>query len=430
MKGLGFDSYSFSALICVNLPPDHLRMQMKKKIVLLCIVALLAGSSSCGKKEEKAAEKVAAVTGLKVETVKAFPQEDFYEAAATVRSKTTSVLSSRIMGYIVAIHVREGDRVRAGQLLVEIENREAAAQLRKAQAGLREAQEMLQETERMIQANESAKTAAEAEQSLAASTFNRYQALLERKSVSQQEFDEIQARYRGKTAEVERIKEMLGSMQAKKEQVLARIDQANAEISQAQVYFDYGRIQSPLQGIVTQKQAEVGVLAAPGVPLLTLEDDARYRLEATVEESKLGKIRLGDSVRVIIDALGDQEMTGRVGEVQPIADPASRSSVVKIDLPESMIKKAPGRILRSGLYGKARFAVGKKEIITIPHKAIFQRGQLLQVFVVDPSQTARLRLIKTGKIYGERIEVLSGLGEGEKIIVQGLERVNDGTRVE
>jgi RND family efflux transporter MFP subunit len=417
-------------LICVNLRPNILRIKMKKKIVFICIIAVLAASSSCGKKEEKAPEKAAAVTEVKVETVKASTQEDFYEAAATVRSKTTSVLSSRIMGYILAIHVREGDRVQAGQLLMEIENREAAAQLRKAQAGLREAREMLRETERLIQANESAKTAAEAEQSLAASTFNRYQTLLERKSVSQQEFDEVQARYRGKTAEVDRTQEMLRSVQAKRDQVLARIDQAKAEISQAQVHVDYGRIQSPIRGIVTQKQGEVGVLAAPGTPLLTLEDDARYRLEATVEESKLGKIRLGDSVRVIIDAVGDQEWTGRVGEVQPTADPASRSSLVKIDLPEGLIKKAPGRILRSGLYGKARFAVGKKELITIPHKAIFQRGQLVQVFVIDSFQMARLRLIKTGKIYGERIEILSGLGEGEKIIVEGVERVNDGNRIE
>ena len=403
---------------------------MKKNRSLLLFLILVVGVSSCGKKEEKSPEKVGVVTGVRVEEVKTSAQDDLYEAAATVRSKTTSAVSSRIMGSILAIHVKEGDQVQPGQLLVEIDNREAATQLMKAQAGFREAQEMLQETERMIQATESSRTAVEAEQSLAASTFNRYQALLERKSVSQQEFDEAQARYRGKSAEVERTKEMLRSMQARREQVLARIDQAKAGISQAQVFVGYGRIQSPTQGIVTQKQAEVGVLAAPGAPLLTLEDDTRYRLEAAVEESRLGKIRLGDSVRVIIDALGDQEWTGRVGEVQPTADPASRSSLVKIDLPENLIKRAPGRVLRSGLYGKARFAVGKKEIITIPHKAIFQRGQLLQVFVVDPSQTARLRLIQTGRIYGERIEVLSGLGEGEKIIVEGIERVKDGNRVE
>jgi RND family efflux transporter MFP subunit len=416
--------------ICGNLRSNILRMKMKKKMVLLCMVVLLAGFPSCGKKEEKRPEKGAAVTGVKVETVKVSPQEDFYEAAATVRSKTTSVLSSRVMGYIMAVHVAEGDRVQAGQLLLEIDNREAAAQLRRAQAGLREAEEMLQETERMIQANASAKIAAEAEQSLAASTFYRYQALLERKSVSQQEFDEAQARYRAKTAEVERVQEVLRSMQAKREQVVARIDQARAEISQAQVSVEYGRIQSPIRGIVTQKLAELGVLAAPGTPLLTVEDDTRYRLEAAVEESKLGKIRLGDSVRVTIHALGDREWIGRVEEVQPTADPASRSSWVKIDLPEGLLKKAPGRILRSGLYGKARFSAGKREVITIPHKAVFQRGQLLQVFVVDSSQTARLRLIRTGKVYGERIEVLSGLGEGEKIVVEGVERVNDGNRIE
>ncbi|MGE5254582.1 MAG: efflux RND transporter periplasmic adaptor subunit, partial [Planctomycetaceae bacterium] len=333
---------------------------MNKNVPLFFVLMLAVGVSSCGKEEEKAAEKVAVVTGVKVETAKISTEEDLYEAVATVRSKTTSVLSSRIMGTIVAIHVKEGDRVQPGQLLLEIDNREASAQLKKAQAGLREAQEMLRETERMIQASEAAKTAAEADQSLAASTFNRYQALWERKSVSQQEFEEVQARYRGKTAEVQRTQEMLQSMQARKEQVLARIDQAKAEISQAQIFVGYGRIHSPLRGIVTQKQAELGVLAVPGTALLTLEDSARYRLEASVEESALRKIHLGDSVRVSIDALGNQEWTGRVGEIQPTADPASRSSLVKIDLPEALITKAPGRVLRSGLYGKARFAMRKK----------------------------------------------------------------------
>jgi RND family efflux transporter MFP subunit len=405
-------------------------MKMNKNVPLFFVLMLAVGVSSCGKEEEKAAEKVSVVTGVKVETAKISTEEDLYEAVATVRSKTTSVLSSRIMGTIVAIHVKEGDRVQPGQLLLEIDNRDAAAQLKKARAGLREAEERLRETERMIQASEAAKTAAEADQSLAASTFNRYRALWERKSVSQQEFEEAQARFRGKTAELERTQEMLQSMQARKEQGLARIDQAKAEISQAQIFVGYGRIQSPLQGIVTQKQAELGVLAVPGTPLLTLEDSARYRLEAAVEESALRKIRLGDSVRVSIDALGNQEWTGRVGEIQPTADPASRSSLVKIDLPEALIARAPGRVLRSGLYGKARFAMGKKRVLTVPHQAVFQRGQLVQVFVVDPSQIARMRLIKTGKVYGERIEVLAGLQEGERIVVGGGERVRDGIKVE
>jgi RND family efflux transporter MFP subunit len=368
--------------------------------------------------------------GVKLEAVKTSSVEDFYVAVATVRSKTTTILSSKVMGYITAIHVREGDRVRPGQLLIEIDNREAATQVRRAQAGLREAQEMLQETERMIKASESAQTAAEAEQTLAASTFNRYQALLERKSVSQQEFEEAQARYLAKSAEAERVKEVLRSVQAKREQALARIDQAKAEVAQAEILSDYGRILSPFRGMVTSKQTEVGVLATPGIPLLTIEDDFRYRLEATVEESLLRRIRLGDPVRFSIDALGDQEWMGRVAEKQPGSDPASRSSIVKIDLPETFIQKASEQGLRSGLFGKARFLVGKKRAMIIPRRAILQQGQLLQVYAVDDQQIAHLRLIKTGKKHGEGVEVLSGLRDRERVVVDGVERVRDGVRVE
>ena len=403
---------------------------MKRKIAFIFVLFFAIVVSSCGKKEEAGPEKVPTVSGVKVETVRLSSREDFYEAVATVRSKTTSVLSSKVAGYIMAIHVREGDRVEPGQLLMEIDNREAAVQLKKVQAGLREAQEMLQEAEGTARAYESAKVAAEADQALAASTFNRYQALLERKSVSQQEFDEAQARYRTKTAEKDRAKEMLQSVQARKEQALARIDQARSDVAQVQILVDYGRIRSPLRGVVTIRQAEVGVLASPGTPLLTIEDHTRYRLEANVEEAMLGRIHLGEPVRVAIDALGIQEVVGRVGEIQPGSDPGSRSSVVKIELPENAGKEGAVPILRSGLFGKARFPIGQKQGITIPQRAIVEQGQLLQVFVVDPKGRAYMRMIRTGKTFGDRVEVLSGLNDGDRIIVEGMEKVRDGNFIQ
>ena len=403
---------------------------MKNRIILVLFLLFVVGIASCGKKEEAVPEKISTVTGVKVETVKASPVEDFYEAVGTVRSKTASVLSPKITGYILAVHVREGDSVTPGRLLIEIDNREASAQLKRAQAGVWEAEEMLQETEQTARAFESARVAAEADQALAASTFNRYQPLLERKSVSQQEFDEVQARYRAKTAEVERAKDMLQSVQSKKEQALARIDQAKAEVVQAQVLAGYGRVYSPLRGVVASKQAEVGALAAPGSPLLTIEDDTHYRLEANVEDTMIGRIRLGQSVRVSIDVLGEQWLEGRVGEVQPASDPTSRSSIVKIDLPENLDNKGSARVLRSGLFGKARFRIGERRVIAIPQKAVLQQGQLSEVFAVDRDNRAHLRLIKTGRAYGDRVEVLSGINEGDRIIIEGVEKVKDGNRVE
>jgi len=403
---------------------------MRRKITMILIGLVAVGMAACGKKEEAGLEKIKTVPNVKVETVTSSTVEEVYETIGTVRSKTISALSPKITGYILAVHAREGDQVNPGQLLVEIDNREASAQLRRAQAGLREAEETLLEIEQTAQAFESARKVAEADQALAASTFKRYEPLLKRQSVSQQEFDEVQARYRAKTAEAERAKDMLQSIQARRKQVLARIDQAKAEVTQAQVLADYGRVYSPLPGVVASKQAEVGALAAPGSPLLTIEDDAHYRLEANVEDAMLGKIRMGESVQVNIPAVGETWGTGKVGEIQPAADPATRSSIVKIELPENLGKRGAGRILRSGLFGKARFPIGKRQVVAIPQKAVIPQGQLLQVFVVDASSRAHLRLIKTGRSYGDRMEVLSGINPGDRIVVEGAERVTDGSRIE
>ena len=403
---------------------------MRKKITMILIGLVAVGMAACGKKEETAPEKIRTVRGAKVEAVQTSPVEEVYEAVGTIRSKVTSILSSRITGQILAVHVREGDLVQAGQVLMEIDNRDVAVQLQKAEAGLRETQEMLAEVERNIRAAESAKIAAEANKTLATSTFNRYKTLLERRSVSPQEFEEVQTRYQARIAEADQAEETHRALLAKKEQVLAKIEQAKAEIDQAQLSIGYTQIAAPIDGLVTSKQAEVGALATPGVPLVTVEDDTHYRLEAIVEESQIGKIRAGDTVQVRIDALGLMGWLGRVTEIGPVADPASRSSIVKIDLPQKGDRARGRQILRSGLFGKAHFSIGQRPALIIPQKAIIQRGQLQEVYVVDPANIARLRLIKTGKQFGREVEVLAGLREGERIIVEGVEAASDGSRVE
>jgi multidrug efflux pump subunit AcrA (membrane-fusion protein) len=400
---------------------------MRKNMAIIILSLIPVVFVACGE-NKTAAEKVPTVTGVSVEPVKFAPIDDVYEAVGTVRSKTTSVLSSKAIGNITAVHVREGDRVRAGQLLIEIDARDVAAQLQKAQAGAREAQAALAEVERAIDAAESAKAAAEANKALATSTFNRYQALLERRSVSQQEFDEVQARYKAATAEADRAHRMHESLLSGRGQMLAKIDQAKADVLNAQVGLGYARVISPMAGIIVAKQAEIGALAAPGVPLITVEDDSHYRLEAAVEESHIGKIHPGDQARVRLDAVGPEELAGQVAEIVPASDPATRSYTVKIDLPIEP-SKTGAPVLRSGFFGRARFTVGQKQTVTVPLKAIVQRGQLVGVYVLDQSNVARLRLIKTGKQYGDRIEILSGLSDGERIVVDNVAAVSDGVRV-
>ena len=401
---------------------------MRTRLVLIALILLVATTIACLRKQQLATGKTHAVQNVDIEKVTVVSVEEFYEATGTVRARTTSVLSSKIIGSVLAMRVREGDRVSVGQVVAEIDNRDAGVQLAKAQAGAREAQEGVEEIERSIRAAEATKKAAEANLALAAVTFNRYKALLSRQSVSQQEFDERQARYSVAEAEVDREAKFLQSLQARRNQVLARIDQAKADINSAQIYSGYARIISPINGVVTAKHADVGFMATPGAPLLTVEDDTSYRLETAVEESRLASINLKDQVTVKIEALGSDDIRGQVAEIVPASDPLSRSYIVKIELPEAS-RQSYLRLLRSGLYGKARFTTGHKQAWAVPQKAVVNRGQLVGVFIIDADGIARLRLVTTGKKFGERVEVLSGINEGERIAVDNVEGLSDGSKV-
>ena len=391
-------------------------------ILIGCAAALFL---SCGSKEDFS--KTAPVPQkVKIEKVQASPVEDTYEAMGTVRSKTISVLSSKVLGRIVSIPVREGDRVKAGQLLVEIDDREMKAQLQKSQAGLKETQYALDEIEKAIRGGEAEKKAADARLALASSTLDRFKGLFERRSVSSQEFDEVQTKNTAAKADADQASERLQALLAKKNQIIARIDQAKADTANAEAFLSHTRILSPIDGIVTTKPADLGQMAAPGTHLLSVEDESHYRLEALVEESRISRIHLGDTVSVSIDALGQKPMAGQVSEIVPALDPASRSTIIKIDL------RAPdsSTLFRSGLFGKARFNTGAKQVLTVPVQSVLERGQLTFVYVVDPAKIAHMRLIQTGKRYGDRVEILSGLSEGDQVVLEPLSAVKDGAAVE
>ena len=404
---------------------EQQRGVMNNLIKIFPLIMVLVGAASCGSKKGGSEARMPLVQGVKIETVRRQSVDETYEAVGTVRAKATSVVSSKIMGNIVSMKVREGDAVRAGQTLLEIDGREARIQAGKSNAGLVEMNNALDEVDRGLKAAEAQESATEANRRFAASTYQRYQRLLQRQSISPQEFDEVKAKLEIAEAEAERSRRMMQSLQAKRRQVLARIDQAKADVASSRVYSSFTRIGAPISGLVVARQADTGYMAVPGVPLLTIESGTDYRLEAAVQESRISMIHLHDSVGVQIDALGNQEMPGTVVEIVPAADPASRTYLVKISL-------APlgnnYQVVRSGLYGKARFVAGQTQVLTVPKSAVVDRGQLTTVFVVDQAGLAHMRLVQTGKTYSETIEILSGLEEGERIVVDGT-KVNEGSRV-
>lgn len=398
---------------------------MRQYTILLFLVPLLL--AGCEKKDrESSPAATPAGANLRRTTVTMEDANSTYEAIGTVRSRTTSVLAAKVMGRVQAVLAREGDKVHAGQVLIEIDGREAEAMLQKAEAGIREAQAAQNQTAGAIQAGEATLAAAEAGSRLTELTLARFERLREQQAVSQQEFDEAQARHTVAAAQEEQARQSLAALVAQKGQVRARIEQAEAERENTRILLGHCKIMAPMDGIVIARTAEPGMMASPGVALITMEDDRQYRLEAEVEESRLQGIHLADQVLVRIDALTGVEVSGQVVEMVPTADPASRSAIVKIDLPG----RGPGvDPYRSGLYGKAIFSIGRRQVLSIPNAALLRRGQLTSVWVVTADLRTQLRIITLGREFDGRVEILSGLSPGEEIVAEKVETVREGMAI-
>ena len=330
-----------------------------------------------------------------------------YEATGTVRARTSAVISAKVMGYVREVAVRVGDRVRAGQPLIVIDARDMDANYRRAQAGVQEAQAAIPEVDNAV-------AAAKAQLDLAQATFRRMQDLFEKKSISNQEYDEATARLKAAQAAHRMVL-------AKRSQLEAKIAGAEQERSGAEVMLGYARMVAPFAGMVTAKSVDPGSLTTPGAPLLTVEREGAFRLEAQVEESHLGSVKIGQAVTVTLETPA-APVQGRVSEIVPAVDPGSRAYTVKIDLPA-----LPQ--LRSGMFGRAVFVQGSRQVLAVPAAAVVERGQLVSVMVVEDG-VARTRLITAGEKRDGQVEVLSGLNPGEKVISPLAANLADGSRVE
>jgi RND family efflux transporter MFP subunit len=359
---------------------------------LLLAVVSLAG---CSSEKTRTAPSPETVRNIPVLAVQQANEPDLLEAVGTVRAARTTDVASQMIGNIIEIRAHEGDHVQRGQVLAVIDDSQPRANVDRATAADLAAQEQL--------------VGADADLTLAESTLKRYQNLYEKKSVSPQEFDEVKARQQ--------------TALARRDMAKAGQEQAHAALSQARTSLDYTRIRAPFDGVVTEKKADSGTLASPGMAIFTLEDVRRYRLEATVNENDLQYVRTGQQVAVVIDALDNLGLKGKVVQIVPAVDAASRTFLVKIELPTDTH-------LRSGLFGRAEFSRGDRQALLIPRSAVVERGQLQGIYVLDQNKVASLRYITLGKPSGAEVEVLAGLQDGEQFVAKPGAVDLNGKRIE
>lgn len=347
---------------------------------------ILLVSTGCTKHSDKPEHPI--ISGVQVEIVSKKPVESFYTTSATVKSKTNSVVASMLTGKVTSIAVQEGDSVKKGQLLLTIDARDLTQKASGASAGIKAAQ---------MAASSAAQNAKMADR-----TYKRYKNLYDEKVITKQEFDQYTTQK--------------NVAQLQYQQAQAGVQQARAGLGEVKVFQSYARVTAPVSGIVTQRNIDLGSTAIQGQPVFTIEAPGEAELVANIDESYLDKVKEGGEVSLEING---KTIKRKITKAVKHIDPATRTFKVKIDIAG----------LIGGQFAKINIPVAKKEAITVPKSAIIEKGELTGVYTVDSENVISYRLIRTGKNYGENIEVLSGLSNGDKIITVGAQKAIDGAKI-
>ena len=354
--------------------------------ILVYSVLLLGLSMSCSADEKDAtlSQKPIQVT---VNQSGNNSEGAYASASGKLVAKNSVNVSTRMMGYITGMKAEVGQNVNAGQLLVSINSTDIQAKGGQANAQISQAQ---------------------ANYNISKKDYDRFSNLYKNQSASQKELDDMRARY---------------------EMAKAGLDAANAMKSEVNSQYRYTNITAPISGVITAKFAEQGDMASPGMPLLTIESPSTLQAQVLVSEQNITLINQGMPVKIILKST-NQEIAGTVSEISKSSANTGGQYMVKVNVSTSAN-------LLSGMFVNVQFPfknAGKvnqdfQESVMIPKSALVEKGQLTGVYTISSNNTAVLRWVKTGKDFGDQVEVLSGLNSKEPYIVSAQGKLYNGAKI-
>lgn len=317
-------------------------------------------------------------------------------------------LHGKVAGYLRKINVDIGDRVRAGQVLADLEVPELNAQVEGADAGVRHSQDEIRRAQHAVERAEAAHAA------LHSGAVRLQQASEARPGlIAQQELDDAMAKDASSEAQVEGAKAALSAAEQ-------QLDVSKATHTQVSAMQDYSRIVAPFDGVITWRYADTGALIQAGtsnsnsMPVLKLAQISTLRLRIPVPEEIAPRVHIGDEVDIRVQATGEH-FPGNVTRFTGSLDRATRTMQVEIDVPNQDYRLAPG------MYADVSLEVEKRtDGVTVPVQAVTQNGDSHSVLLVDAQNRVEPREIRTGIENADRVEVLAGLQEGDRVIVGNL----------
>ncbi|WP_097044619.1 efflux RND transporter periplasmic adaptor subunit [Flagellimonas pacifica] len=346
-------------------------------------IALGLSIIGCGNDKKPELNKVEPVE-VSIANVEEKGSSTILAGSGQINAVNSATLSTRMMGHVEKLAVKVGQKVRKGDLLISINNTDLRAKRAQVDASIAEA--------KVAHAN-------------AKKDYERFVNLYKESSASQKELDDMTARF---------------------EMAKARLESARQMMKEINSQFAYANIRAPFNGVVTNTFIDKGDMANPGVPLVSVETPGNFEVAAKVAENRIGTIKIGMKAEVLIKSL-DAILIGEVTEWSTSAQNTGGQYLIKILLPKTKAK------ILSGMYASIRLRTDKdtsaNTFVTVPTKALVNKGQLSGIYTISQDNTALLRWLRLGDIYGDSVEVLSGLSKEEKYIISADGKLYNGVKV-
>jgi RND family efflux transporter MFP subunit len=385
-------------------------------VAVLLVIAFLAGYVPLQKRQDliraEAHNQEQALPRVEVIQVGRSPAAAELELAGNVQAITEAPILARAAGYLQRRMADIGDRVKAGQPLAEIEAPELDQQVRQARAGLQQSQAALDQASANYEQGK-------ADLEFARVTAERWGGLLAQGIASRQESDQYRTQYQSRMAAVQSLEKGVAVQRS-------NIASAEANLARLQELEGYRIVKAPFEGVITLRNVDVGALVNAGETLLfRIAQTSTVRAYVNVPQSSASFIRAGQPARLRVSNLPGRSFSGSVERTSNALDPGSRTMLVEVRVPN------PDGALLPGMYAQVGLSSARvNPPIIVPADALIVQSDGAKVAVVRPNHTVHLQKIEVGRDYGDRLEVLTGLEEGDTIIPNPGDAAREGLEVD
>jgi RND family efflux transporter MFP subunit len=330
---------------------------------------------------------------------------------ATIQAVTEAPILARADGYLKSRFVDIGDRVRAGQPLAEIDAPELDQQIRQAEAAVEQVQASIEQAQAALEQGK-------ANRDLARVTADRWKTLVTQGVVSRQENDQYQAQLVAQGANVQALEKAVSAQRSS-------LSASKANLARLQEVQGYRVVKAPFDGVITVRNVDIGTLVSTGTTLLyRIAQTGTLRSYVNVPQSNANSVHLGQPAQLTVSNFPGRSFRGTVARTANVLDPASRTMLVEVDVPNT------DGALFPGMYAEVNLGSSlKNPPLVIPAQALLVRSDGAQVAVVKDDGIVHLQKVAIGRDYGDRVEILQGVDEGATILAAPGETAREGAKI-